>query len=121
MTAQETAPDRWQVEGRSDQVGAGSTPTVALTVRVRVDLSGLPAHHGWVTDDGRRAAMHALVALLAAPSGVDVVVNVGLLHPLLIGDDQLWRELLARYRIVVESADPALAREWHDWLSGVRA
>lgn len=86
-----------------------------------MDISGVPAHRGWVTYDGQRQAMRRLYDVLQAPVGAEVVVDAGHLHPMLIGDEAFWFELLTRCRVTVESADPFLAREWHDALSGVGA
>ncbi len=95
--------------------------TVALTVRLRVDLSALPANRGWVTYEGQRQAMRQLDAVLSAPMGAEVVICTGRIHPMLLGDEAFWRTLLARYRVTVEPSDPGLAREWHDALIGVSA
>lgn len=99
------------LRGAAPEAAKHST-SLSFTTRLRVDLASCEHDaRGTATERGVRQARGILDEALSAPDGINVVLAVGRMRPVLI--DEWWlADLLTRYHVEIIADSPTLTAEW---------
>lgn len=106
-------------ESRLTREAASKAGGPGVRIRLRVSLRDIDTAHGWPTFAGAREALRRLDETLSAPDGVEVILEVGRIRPGLQVPEPMWRSLLSRFAVVVESDSPSVATDWNSFIAAV--